>query len=591
MGSLDNATQKGSTLCTKNPLLDPEEFRRQGHIIVDFLADYYRNVENYPVRSQVEPGYLKQRLPNSAPYYPDPIETILKDVQSHIVPGLTHWQSPNHFAYFPSSASIAGILGETLAAGFDVVGFNWAASPAATELEMIVMDWLAKALSLPKSFMFSGNGGGVLLGTTCEALLTTIVATRDRALSTRAAGSNNSFVVYGSDQTHCSFHKSAKIAGINPNNIRNIKTTKSSNFGLRADQLRQAVKADVEAGLIPLFLCATVGTTSTTAVDPIGSLCDVAKEYGMWVHIDAAYVGNACICPEFRSYLDGVEGADSFSFNAHKWFFTTLDCCCLWVKDPNALVSALSTNPEYLRNKESDLNQVVDYKDWQIALSRRFRSLKLWLVLRSYGICNLRKFIRKHVDMAAYFEGLVDKDSERFEVVVPRLFATVCFRISPATIIQHRLYNGWHDHEKKHALPASNDHDDHNHILINDINQELLESVNASGRLYMTHGFVDGMFLIRFSVGASLTEQRHIINAWKTVQEHAQKVLAQRFSTNDRSSSETSTMANFTLPHPNGITPICASVNVRSDEDLVTNPNADVEYGHSSKPGGIIKPC
>ncbi|KAL9250838.1 Tyrosine/DOPA decarboxylase 2-like protein [Drosera capensis] len=503
MGSLDNATPKGSTLCTKNPLLDPEEFRRQGHMIVDFLADYYRNVENYPVRSQAEPGYLKKRLPNSAPYYPEPIETILKDVQSHIIPGLTHWQSPNHFAYFPSSASIAGILGETLVAG--ITCCHRAGNDS---------DGLAcRGFSLPKSFMFSGNGGGVLLGTTCEALLTTIVATRDRALSTRAAGSNNRFVVYGSDQTHCSFHKSAKIAGINPNNIRKIKTTNSSNFGLRADLLRLAVKDDVEAGLIPLFLCATVGTISTTAVDPIGSLCDVANEYGMWVHIDAAY-GMHAFARSSEVTLTGVEGADSFSFIAHKWFFTSLDCCCLWVKDPKAL-----------RNKESDSNQVVDYKDWQIALSRRFRSLKLWLVLRSYGICNLRKFIRKHVDMAAYFEGLVNKDSERFEVVVPRLFSTVCFRISPATIIQHRLYNRWHDHEKTHALPASNDHDDHNHILINDINQELLESVNASGRLYMTHGFVDGMFLIRFSVGASLTEQRHIINAWKTVQEYAQKVV------------------------------------------------------------------
>ncbi|GAB4840661.1 hypothetical protein Ancab_021428 [Ancistrocladus abbreviatus] len=316
-------SKQNGSIYRKNPLLDPEEFRRQGYMVIDFLTEYYHNVEKYPVRSQVEPGYLRERFPESAPHHPEPIESILRDVQDDIVPGLTHWQSPNYFAYFPSSASIAGILGETLAAGLDVVGFNWMSSPAATELEIIVMDWLGQMLSLPKSFMFSGNGGGVLLGTTCEAILTTIVAARDRVLDRIGRENIDRLVVYGSDQTHCSFHKSAKIAGIHPDNIRKIKAPKSSAFGLRPDSFRLAIKADVEAGLVPLFLCATVGTTSTTAVDPIGPLCDVAKDYGIWVHIDAAYAGNACICPEFRHFIDGVEGADSFSFNAHKWFFTT----------------------------------------------------------------------------------------------------------------------------------------------------------------------------------------------------------------------------------------------------------------------------
>ena len=342
-------------------------------------------------------------------------------MQKYIIPGITHWQSPNYFAYFPSSGSIAGFLGEMLSTGFNVVGFNWMSSPAATELECIVMDWLGEMLKLPKSFLFSGNGGGVLQGTTCEAILCTLTAARDQMLSQVGREKMEKLVVYGSDQTHSAIQKAAKIAGINPMNIRAVKTTKSTSFGLCPKSLRDAVQADVQAGLVPFFLCATVGTTSTNAIDPIGPLCEVAKDYSIWVHVDAAYAGSACICPEFRHFIDGIEGVNSFTLNAHKWFFTTLDCCCLWVKDPSTLIKSLSTNPAYLRNKATDLKQVVDYKDWQITLSRRFRAMKLWLVLRSYGVANLRCFLRSHVKMAQLFEELVRLDN-RFEVVAPENF-------------------------------------------------------------------------------------------------------------------------------------------------------------------------
>ncbi|XP_051124858.1 tyrosine decarboxylase-like [Andrographis paniculata] len=494
MGSLHNDEMKPHA-GTMKPL-DPEEFRRQGHLVIDFLADYYKNVDKYPVRSQVEPGYLKKRMPDSAPYDPEPIETILRDVQNDIVPGITHWQSPNYFAYFPSSGSIAGFLGEMLSTGFNVVGFNWMSSPAATELESIVMDWLGKMLKLPSEFLFSGGGGGVLQGTTCEAILCTLVAARDRMLKKIGRENINKLVVYGSDQTHSALQKAAQIAGINPNNFRAVATTKADAFGLTAEALRAAIKSDVESsGLVPLFLCATIGTTSSTAVDPLGPLCHVAEEYGMWVHVDAAYAGSACICPEYRHFLDGVEKAHSFSFNAHKWFLTTLDCCCLWVKDPGALIQALSTYPEYLRNKASESKQVVDYKDWQITLSRRFRSLKLWMVLRSYGVANLRKFLRSHIKMAKNFEGLIGMD-RRFEVVVPRNFATVCFRVVAAEM-----------------------------EIVDSFNAKLLESVNESGKVYMTHAVVGGAYVMRFAVGASLTENRHVILAWKEVQEHANALL------------------------------------------------------------------
>ncbi|PRQ55467.1 putative aromatic-amino-acid transaminase [Rosa chinensis] len=484
--------------------LDPEELRKYGHMVVDFIADYYQNIEKYPVLSRVQPGYLRKCLPDSAPYDPEPISTILKDVQDHIVPGLTHWQSPNFFAYFSSTASTAGFLGEMLTTGLNVVGFNWVSSPAATELENIVMDWLADMLQLPKSFHFSGNGGGVLHGSTCEAIVCTMAAARDQML--RRIGSENlgNLVVYGSDQTHSTLQKASQILGINMENFRAIKTTKSTEFALSPEMLRLTISSDLEEGLVPLFVCATIGTTATTAIDPLEALCHVAKEYGVWVHVDGAYAGSACICPEFRHFIDGVEGANSFTFNPHKWLFTGMDCCCLWVKNPSALVLSLSTNPEFLRNTASNSKQVVDYKDWQIALSRRFRALRVWLVLRSYGVANLRNFIRSHVKMAKTFEGLVRMD-KRFEIVVPRDFSLVCFRISPSALISR---------------------DEDGEIgMINEVNCKLLDAINASGKAYMTHAVVGGIFLLRCAIGATLTEEKHIVQAWKVVQDHAQAIL------------------------------------------------------------------
>nr|GMD93292.1 tyrosine decarboxylase 1-like [Ipomoea batatas]GMD93294.1 tyrosine decarboxylase 1-like [Ipomoea batatas] len=453
---------------TSSLLLDPEDFRRQGHMVVDFLADYFHNVGKYPVRSQVEPGYLRKTLPEAAPNTPEPLENILRDVYKDILPGITHWQSPNFFAYFPCISSTPGILGEILSSGLNVVGFSWIASPAATELESIVMDWFGKLLRLPTSFLFSGGGGGVLQGTTCEAM-------------------------------------AAQIAGITPDNIRVIETTKADLFALSPEALQSSILCDIEQGLIPLYLCATLGTTATTAVDPIRRLCEVAGKNDIWVHIDGAYAGSACICSEYQHYLDGVENADSFSLNAHKWLFSTLDCCCLWVKHPTDLTKALSTNPELLRNNATESKQVVDYKDWQIALSRRFRALKLWIIFRSYGVANLRNFIRGAVNMAKGFEGLVAKD-ERFEIMVPRTFSLVCFRVSPTAI-------------EKHLKASQGDEE------VNEFNEKVLESINSSGKIFMTHAVVGGVYMMRFAVGAPLTEFRHVEMAWKLIQDHATSML------------------------------------------------------------------
>lgn len=285
-----------------------------------------------------------------------------------------------------------------------------------------------------------------------------------------------------------------------------IKTTKSTSFALSPESLKLAISSDVEVGLMPLFLCVIVGTIATTAVDPLDSLRQVAKYYGIWVHVDAAYAGSACICPEFRHFIDGVVGASSFSLNEHKWLFTALDCCCVWIKDPSTLTSSLSTNPEYLRNKATDSKQVVDYKDWQMALSRRFRAMKLWLVLKSYGAINLKNYLRSHVKMATLFEGLVSTD-RRFEVGVPRVFSMVCFRVSPSAAI------------------IISDDEINVENRINEVNRRLLEGINASGHAFMTHAVVGGMYVIRCAIGVILTEEKHIAMAWKLVQEHADAIL------------------------------------------------------------------
>ncbi|KAL3754563.1 hypothetical protein ACJRO7_001758 [Eucalyptus globulus] len=479
--------------------LDPEEFRAQAHQMVDFIADYYKQVETYPVLSQVQPGYLRACLPESAPYRPEPLDSILMDVRSCIMPGMTHWLSPSFFAFFPATVSTAAFLGEMLCTCFNSVGFTWLASPAATELEMVVMDWLARMLKLPKSFMFAGTGGGVIQNTTSESILVTLVAARDRAFDAIGIESLRKLVVYGSDQTHSTFTKTCKLAGIHPCNIRSIPTSFHTHFALSHVLLRKVVEADVAAGLVPLYVCATAGTTSTAAVDPIEQIADVANEYGMWLHVDAAYGGSACICPEFRHYLNGIERADSLSLSPHKWLLSYLDCCCLWVKEPGSLVRALSTDPEYLRNGPSRSGSVVDYKDWQVGTGRRFKSLRLWLVLRSYGVANLQGHIRSDVRMAGLFEGFVKSD-RRFEVVAPRLFALVCFRVVP---------------RRRRVGPGEADA----------MNRKLLEWVNSTGRVYMTHTVVGGVYVLRFAVGATLTEERHVVAAWNLIREGADSLL------------------------------------------------------------------
>lgn len=477
--------------------MDAEQLRENAHKMVDFIADYYKSLESFPVLSQVKPGYLRELLPDSAPHHPESLQDVLDDIHQKIVPGVTHWQSPNYFAYYPSNSSTAGFLGEMLSAGFNIVGFSWVTSPAATELEVIVLDWFAKMLKLPDQFLSSGRGGGVIQGTASEAVLVVLLAARDKILRKSGRRSIEKLVVYASDQTHSCLQKACQIAGIYPENLRLLKADQSSNYALAPEAVSAAISGDLSAGLIPFFLCATVGTTSSGAVDPILELGKIAKFNDMWFHVDAAHAGSACICPEYRHYIDGVEEADSFGMNAHKWFLTNFDCSLLWVKDRSALIQSLSTYPEFLKNKASQENTVVDFKDWQIPLGRRFRSLKLWMVMRLYGLETLQHYIRNHIKLAEQFEQLVNDDS-RFEVVAPRTFSLVCFRLLPP-----------------------DQHDDGYKL-----NYNLLDAVNSSGKIFLSHTVLSGKFVLRFAVGAPLTEETHVRAAWKILQDEATIILA-----------------------------------------------------------------
>lgn len=315
--------------------LDPDHFNKESKAVVDFITDYYRDIELFPVRSQVKPGYLRNLIPNAPPLLPEPITTILQNIRTDIFPGLTHWQSPNFYGYFQANASTPGFTGEMLCSGLNVVGFNWIASPAATELETIVMNWLAKMLKLPINFLSGsqggGGGGGVIHGSTCEAVVCTLAAARDSALSDSKGEGITKLTVYASDQTHFTVQKAAKLIGIPPRNFRVISTSAKTGYALTAESVKAAMDADVVAGMVPLYLCGTVGTTAVGAVDLIREIGEVAKEFGVWFHVDAACAGSAGICPEFHRFFDGLETADSFSFNPHKWLLSNMDCCCLWV--------------------------------------------------------------------------------------------------------------------------------------------------------------------------------------------------------------------------------------------------------------------
>jgi aromatic-L-amino-acid/L-tryptophan decarboxylase len=466
--------------------MTPDEFRVKGKEIIDWIADYYENIEHYPVFSQIKPGSIKNQLPLEPPVHGEKTEDMIKDVNDIIMPGITHWQSPNFFAFFPSNTSFPSILGELLSSGLGVQGMIWATSPACTELETRVLDWLVSMMGLPEKFLSTSSGGGVLQDTASTSALTAIIAARERKTGFEAnrIGVKQNLVAYVSSQTHSSLEKAIKISGIGRDNLRVINVDEK--FAMIPGLLQNQIRKDKAEGFIPFFVCATIGTTSSTAIDPVRKIAEICREESCWLHVDAALAGTAMICPEFRLYLDGVELADSYCFNPHKWMFTNFDCDVFYVANRNELINTFSILPEYLRNKATESGEVFDYRDWHIQLGRRFRSLKLWFVIRHYGIEGLQFHVRNHIKLAQLFADLI-RQSEDFELVVEPPFNLICFR----------------------------------HKSGDEFNMELMNAVNQTGKAYFTHTKMEGKIVLRVSIGQTHTVERHVRGLLQLIQEKA----------------------------------------------------------------------
>lgn len=466
--------------------MDAEEFRAHGHRLIDWIIDYHAGLGTLPVQAQVEPGEVAARLPEH-PGEPDGFEAILADLDEVVVPGLTNWQHPGFFAWFPANTGYPAILAELVSAGLGVQGMSWASSPAVTEVETRMMDWMAELLGLPEAFRSTGpHGGGVIQGSASEATLTSILAARYRA--TNGAVNTDSdttrLVAYATSQAHSSIEKGLRIAGIGTANLRVVPH--DADFAMRPDALAAAIAADRAEGLTPFWVCATVGTTNSLAVDPVRPIAEVAREAGLWLHVDAAMAGIATLCPELRWLNDGLELADSYGTNPHKWMGVTFDCNLFYTADRASLLGALSILPEYLRTAAAESGAVIDYRDWQVPLGRRFRALKLWFTLRTDGVAPAQRMIRDHLAWTSELAGWVDAD-ERFEILAPHPLNLLCL-----------------------ALRAGDA-----------ATTELIERANATGAVLFTRTVLGDRVALRFSIGSSRTRLDDVRAAWELLRELA----------------------------------------------------------------------
>lgn len=452
--------------------MTPEEFRHHGHAIVDWLADYLADIGRYPVVPPVRPGEIRGRLPAAPPDDPEPFAALRADFERIIVPGMTHWGHPGFFAYFPTGSAPESLLAEFLASGLGAQGMSWQTAPAATELEQVVMDWLRQMLGLPPAFT------GVIQDTASTATLIALITARDRF-----GPPVDRLVAYTSREAHFAATKGARLAGFLPERIRLVPVDAA--YGMRPEALAAMMAEDRAAGRVPAAVVATVGTTASTGMDPVGAIADVVAPHGAWLHVDAAYAGSAAILPERRQLFAGVERADSVLMNPHKWLGVHFDCTAYFVRDVAALHRSFAARAEVVRTVHDD--EVVNYRDWGIALGRRFRALKLWFVIRSHGVEGLRALLRRHLALAESFAGWVEAEPG-WELLAPVPLGLVCFR---------------------HVPPGMADGPE-----LDEHNRRLLAAVNASGRVWLTHAVLDGRFAIRLALGHHGTTEASVAEAW-----------------------------------------------------------------------------
>jgi len=475
--------------------MTPEEFRAAGHRVVDWIADYRTRIGTYPVLARTAPGEVRAALPATPPQGPEPFDAILQDLERVIVPGLSHWQHPAFYGYFPSNGSLASVLGDYLSTGLGVLGLSWQSSPALTEVEEVVTDWVRQMTGL------SAAWSGVIQDTASTSTLIALICARERAsqYGLSRGGLQESvqpLVVYASEHAHSSVDKAALLAGYGRANVRHVPS--DERYAMRPEALADLIDADLRRGLTPAAIVATTGTTTTTALDPIGPIAAIAQARGIWLHLDAAMAGSAMILPECRWMWDGIEGADSLVLNAHKWLGAAFDCSLYYVRDPEHLVRVMSTNPSYLQSAVD--SQVKNLRDWGLPLGRRFRALKLWCLIRDQGIAGLQARLRRDLENAQWLVGQV-RAAAGWQVLAPVPLQTLCLRHEPAGLAGEAL--------DAHTLAWC-------------------DGINRSGQAYLTPALLEGRWMVRVSIGALLTERADVEALWDAMGE---AVAARRFET------------------------------------------------------------
>lgn len=528
--------------------------------LTPLVITYNQNITSYPVLSQVKPGYLAPQLPATAPEQPQTWSEIQPDIGSKIIPGLTHWQSPKFMAFFPAGVTYPSMLGEMYSAAFNAPAFNWLNSPACTELETVVLDWLARAINLPETYLSTSSqgGGGVIQGSASEAIVTCMVAARERYLQAKCDSEGlapdsparaerigqlrGKLVSLSSDQTHSSAQKGAQIAGTlhNP-----IKTSYANNLALTGNDLEKALEECKAQGHEPYFLALTLGTTSTCSVDDFASIIPVIAKYpNLWVHLDAAYAGAALILPEYsQKYCEFLRHFDSFNFNMHKWLLVNFDASCLYVQDRRHLTRALSVNAAYYVNKASDSGLVTDYRDWQIPLGRRFRALKIWFVMRTYGITGMQEHIKRTITLGEMLAQRVKERRDVFEIVAEPAFALTCFRISPSAVASSNngkgvVANGHIELATKAVPTPANAVDpafeppastsrtsEEIEKTANALTQKVVDTITERGTIFLTGSSAAGKTFIRVVSANPNAEEKYVRMAWEEILDVSEEIL------------------------------------------------------------------